>query len=295
MYCHASRGTILVNIRHFFDPTTRTLSYVVFDETTKDAVIIDPVLDFDPVNLAFSDESMTALLGFVESLNLQVHFVLETHIHADHVTAASRLRERLGAKVVASVMVPAIQETFKGFLRLDDQRVDGSGFDLLMSDGDVIRAGVLEIEGIHTPGHTPACMSYKIDDVVFTGDAMFMPDSGTGRCDFPKGDAGTLYESVTEKLYALPDSTRVFVGHDYQPGGRELAFKTTIGANKKGNIQLTADTAKEQFIAWRAQRDASLDLPKLIFQSVQLNINAGQLPPLGKGEFPYLKIPILKS
>jgi len=282
-----------VNIHHFFDPATSTLSYVVSDGATKDAVIIDPVLDFDAVNLAFSEGSMEAILAYVEAEGLKVHAILETHIHADHITGSHRLGAKLGAKLVASSAIPDIQSTFKDILSLEAQETDGGTFDVLMEDGDQLEFGSLTIEAIHTPGHTPACLTYKIGDAIFTGDTMFMPDFGTGRCDFPEGSASDLYDSIVNKLYTLPDATRVFVGHDYQPGGRDLAFETTIGAAKTANKQLKHDTSREDFIAWRTERDGKLNLPRLLFQSVQMNINAGQLPPAGSNGTRFLKIPVL--
>ncbi len=285
----------MTNIQHFFDPRTWTLTYVAWDPATRDAVIIDSVLDFDPVNLRFFEESMDKLLAFVSENELAVHGVLETHVHADHITAAHRLRKKLDAKVVASSAVPAIQATFTDLLELNDQPTDGTGFDVLLDHGEVWRAGSLAIRAIHTPGHTPACVTYQIDDAVFTGDSMFMPDFGTGRCDFPKGSAEDLYDSVMERLYTLPDETRVFVGHDYQPGGRPLSFQTTIGESKKANIQLQADTPREQFVQWRAERDATLNLPSLIFNSVQINVNAGRLPTPSERGGRFMKIPVLQA
>ncbi len=284
-----------VRVQHFFGRATSTLTYVIWDAETRDAVIIDPVLDFDSINLSFSEESMSKLLRFVEEHELKVHFVLETHIHADHITAAHRLRERLGLKVVAGNRVPEVQALFADMLALPEQDSTGAAFDLLLADGETVAAGSLEIKGIQTPGHTPACLTYRIGDALFTGDSIFMPDFGTGRCDFPAGSSAALFDSVVNKLYGLPDATRVFVGHDYQPEGRELAFETTIGACKESNKQLRADTDRDQFVTWRKERDDTLDLPRLIFQSVQLNINAGQLPPPATNGTSYLKIPVLSA
>jgi glyoxylase-like metal-dependent hydrolase (beta-lactamase superfamily II) len=281
-----------MNIEPFFEPNTHTLTYIVWDPETLDAVVIDPVLDFDPINLVFSETSIEALLVFVEKYQLRVKAVLETHIHADHITAAHRLRERLGALVVASSKVPVVQQTFKGLLELADQATNGEAFDVLLGHGDCIDAGSLHIRAIHTPGHTPACVTYQVGDAVFTGDALFMPDFGTGRCDFPEGSASSLYDSVMNQLYTLPDETRVFVGHDYLPSGRELAFQTTIRDCKSSNIQIQADTSREQFVTWRSQRDSLLELPRLIFHSVQLNINAGRNPPVNSKGVGFLKLPL---
>ena len=280
-----------LKIQHFFDNATSTLSYVVWDADTLDAVIIDPVLDFDPVNLTFSEDSITQLLGFANRYKLKVRHVLETHIHADHITGASRLRKKLGAELVVGSLLPQIQETFVELLGLDDSEINADIFDVLLADNDVLQSGSLMIRAIHTPGHTPACTTYQIEDAIFAGDTLFMPDFGTGRCDFPNGSAETLYNSI-KKLYELPDETRVFVAHDYQPGGRDLAFETTIGTCKLKNKQLKADTSKAEFLKFRTERDAQLNLPKLIFQSVQLNIRAGALPRTESNGIRLMRIPL---
>lgn len=282
-----------MQIKAFFDPATSTLTYVAWDETSRDAVIVDPVMDYDPVAARVSSESADAVADFVESEGLKVHWILETHAHADHISGSQILKERLGAGVVIGARITEVQAVFKEALNLGESfATDGSQFDRLLADGETLEAGTLRIEAINTPGHTPACVSYKIGDAVFAGDTMFMPDFGTGRCDFPGGSAETLYDSVVNKLYKLPDSTRVFVGHDYQPGGRELAYETTIGAAKAENIQLRGDTDREQFVTWRSQRDATLDLPRLIFQSIQVNVNAGRLPEPESNGKRYLKLPL---
>jgi len=282
-----------MKIQHFFDTATSTLTYIVWDEDSLDAVIIDPVLDFDPVNLQFSEDSIKVLLDFVKTHNLKVSHVLETHIHADHITGAGRLRTLLGAKLVVGSKLPLIQETFVKMLELDPTLINASVFDILLDDGEVLEMGSLTVKAIHTPGHTPACTSYLIDDALFVGDAIFMPDFGTGRCDFPNGSADVLFESITEKIYTLPESTRIFVAHDYQPGGRELAFETTVAECKASNKHIQNGTAKSAFLEYRTARDATLALPRLIFQSVQLNIAAGELPKPGPSGFPQLHIPIL--
>jgi len=281
-----------MQIQHFFDPATFTLTYVVHDPETGDAVVIDPVLDFDPPGAQTSSGSVEQVAAFLKERGLRVHYVLETHAHADHLSASQFLRRHFEARVAIGERIREVQETFRDVFDLPaDFPVDGSQFDLLLREGDLVPAGSLVVEVISTPGHTPACVSYKIGDAVFTGDALFIEDYGTGRCDFPRGSAEDLYESVHERLYALPDSTRVFVGHDYQPRGRPLRYETTIGAEKRGNVQLKADTTRDDFVRFRKGRDATLDPPRLLFPSVQVNIDAGRLPrPRANGRR-YLTIP----
>jgi glyoxylase-like metal-dependent hydrolase (beta-lactamase superfamily II) len=276
-----------------FHDATYTLTYVVYDEATKDAVIIDPVLDYDPLGSQTSTASAGALLVWVREQGLHVHLLLETHAHADHLTAAQFLKRELGAAVVIGDGIRAVQRTFKPVFGLDASfDIDGSQFDRLAADGEVLRAGSLAIQALSTPGHTPACMSYLVGDAVFTGDALFMPDYGTGRCDFPSGSADQLYTSVHDRLYALPDDTRVFVGHDYQPGGRPLRYETSIGASKRDNIQLSADTSRESYVRFRSARDATLAAPRLLFPSVQVNIQAGHLPEPDANGIRHLQLPL---
>jgi glyoxylase-like metal-dependent hydrolase (beta-lactamase superfamily II) len=282
-----------MNVQHFYDPASSTLTYVVWDEATGDGVIIDPVLDFDALSVATSRASNDAVLAFVHQHGIQVHWLLETHAHADHLSGSHDLRDRLGARIVIGAHITDVQTTFKPIFGLSDQfATDGSQFDRLVHDGERLQAGSLTVEVLHTPGHTPACVTYKINDALFTGDALFMPDFGTGRCDFPAGSASQLYDSVTGKLYSLPDSTRVFVGHDYQPGGRELKFETTVGESKAHNLQLRGDTDRDTFVAFRSARDKTLRPPQLIFQSVQVNIDGGRLPPPEANGRRYLKLPM---
>ncbi|MEO1172722.1 MAG: MBL fold metallo-hydrolase [Myxococcota bacterium] len=282
-----------MQVNAFYDPATFTVSYVVWDEETKDAVIIDPVLDYDPAASKTEPNSVEALLHFVTELGLRVHYALETHAHADHMSGSQLLKERLGAKVVIGEHIRAVQETFKGVFDLPkDFPTDGSQFDRLVADGEVIEAGALKVNVLHTPGHTPACVSYLIGDSVFTGDTLFMDDYGTGRCDFPAGSAADLYASVHGKLYALPDETRVFVGHDYQPGGREVRWETTIGRSKRHNLQLRAETGEREFVEFREARDATLRAPRLLFQSVQVNIDAGKMPDAHGNGQRYLRVPL---
>jgi len=281
-----------MKVQEFFDPATYTLTFVVYDEATRDAVVIDPVLDYEPGPSQTGTASVDAVSRFIEKEGLRPHYVLETHAHADHLSGSQLLKQRHGAKVAIGARITEVQETFRGLFDLGPEfRADGSQFDRLLADGETAAAGSLAVRVLATPGHTPACVSYLIGDAVFTGDALFMEDYGTGRCDFPRGSADDLYQSV-QKLYALPDATRVFVGHDYRPEGRALRFETTVGASKRANVQLRAETPREEFVKFRQARDATLAAPRLLLPSVQVNINAGLLPrPRANGKR-YLHVPI---
>lgn len=279
-----------MRIQPFFDARTFTLTYVVFDEATRDAIVIDPVLDYEPIGSFTHTESVDQVSDFARKEKLRLLWVLETHAHADHVTGAQILRRRFDARVAIGASIKVVQETFKNAFSLDHLPVDGSQFDRLLEDGETLKAGSLAVKAISTPGHTPACMTYQIGDALFTGDLLFMDDYGTGRCDFPKGSAAQMYESV-QKLYAMPDATRVYPGHDYPPAGRTWKHETTIGASKDHNPQLSARTTKETFVAMRNERDKGLASPKLLFPSVQLNIDAGRMPPEKNGKR-YLVTPI---
>jgi glyoxylase-like metal-dependent hydrolase (beta-lactamase superfamily II) len=275
-----------MEIQHFYDQRTSTLTYVVFDAITTDAVVIDPVLDYDPVGSKVWTESVDAVLGFCAAHNLKVHYVLETHAHADHLSGAQKIKERHpGAKTAIGEGITIVQRTFKDVFELPaDFPTDGRQFDVLLGDGQALHAGSLFLEVAAVPGHTPACVVYRCNDVAFTGDALFMPDQGTGRCDFPAGSASDLYDSI-QRIYSYPDETRVFVGHDYQPGGRALAWESTIGAQKAGNVQLPKGRSKDEFVSWRTRRDATLSAPRLLFQSVQVNVDGGRVPR-------FLKVPV---
>jgi glyoxylase-like metal-dependent hydrolase (beta-lactamase superfamily II)/rhodanese-related sulfurtransferase len=284
-----------MQIRPFFDPDTFTLTYVVFDLASRDAVVIDPVLDYDVLASKTSTKSLEAIAAFVRERELRVHYVLETHAHADHLSGAQWLKQHFNAKIAIGERIVEVQETFKDALDMPYLESDGRQFDRLLKDGEVLQAGTLRIEVIATPGHTPACVTYKIDDALFTGDALFMHDYGTGRCDFPRGSADALYDSVARRLYALPDATRVYPGHDYQPGGREVAWETTIGRSKQENLQLKATTTKAEFVAMRTARDRTLKAPRLLYPSVQINIDAGRLPPKHANGRRYLTTPISEA
>ena len=280
-------------VETFFDQGTYTLTYIVYDPETRDAIIIDPVWDYEPGASKTYTQSLDLLNAFLQEKDLKVHYIMETHAHADHLSGSQILAKKYGGEVVIGKNIQQVQKVFKQIFGLPtDFRTDGSQFDRLVDDGETLKAGSLDVKVINTPGHTPACVTYKVGDAIFTGDALFMHDYGTGRCDFPGGDAESMYDSIHGKLYQMPDETRVFVGHDYQPGGRELAYETTIGQSKAENPQLRADTTKEEYVKFRNDRDATLSAPKLLFQSVQVNIDAGHLPAPSENEVRYLKIPV---
>jgi len=283
-----------MEIEPFFDERTFTLTYVVYDEERKDAVIIDSVLDYDPASGRLFRDSVDELLEFLRQNELTPRYALETHAHADHLSGAQALKaEYPQLKVAIGHRITEVQQTFVAHFNLGDTvACDGSQFDALFEDGQRVDAGAIAFEVMLTPGHTPACVTYRFDDAIFTGDALFMPDMGTGRCDFPAGSAKDLYRSIHSRLYGLPDQTRVFVGHDYQPDGRELEFESTIGEQKEKNIRLKASTTEADFVAFREQRDAGLAAPRLLLPSVQVNIAAGHLPPPEENGMRYLKLPI---
>jgi glyoxylase-like metal-dependent hydrolase (beta-lactamase superfamily II) len=271
------------HIRGFFDPQTWTVSYLVFDPVTKDALVIDPVLDYDSLRSQTSTEAVAPLIELVEQEALQVRAILETHAHADHLSAAQYLAQRYRVPVAIGAGITAVQRAFVKILHLPDNvATDGSQFDLLLESDVVYEFGSLRVKALSTPGHTPACQSFLIGDAVFTGDALFLEDYGTGRTDFPEGSARELYRSVTE----------VLVGHDYQPGGRDLRFESTIKRQKAKNIQLNAATGEAEFVAFRDSRDRSLAPPRLIFQSIQVNVFGGKLPRAEENGVRYLKIPL---
>jgi glyoxylase-like metal-dependent hydrolase (beta-lactamase superfamily II) len=283
----------MFEVEPFYDPATHTLTYVIFDPDSKDAVVIDSVLDYEPLSSTVSTASVEKVAAFLERRGLRVHWALETHAHADHLTATPWLAKRFGCRTAIGERIQEVQATFKAIFDLPAAfRADGSQFDALLADGDVLEAGALRIEAITTPGHTPACVTYRIGDAVFTGDALFIEDYGTGRCDFPRGSSEALYTSVHDKLYALPDDTRVFVGHDYQPGGRPMRFLTTIRKSKEENIQLRASTSRAEFVAQRDARDSTLAAPRLLWPSVQVNIDAGRLPAAHDNGMRYLRVPL---
>jgi glyoxylase-like metal-dependent hydrolase (beta-lactamase superfamily II) len=280
------------SVQAFFDHATNTVSYLVHDPDTKKAAIIDPVLDFTPRNGRIATTSADALLTAAAGQGLDIIYVLETHAHADHLSAAHHLREVTGAPIVIGAQITQVQAIFGALFEADDVTHDGAAFDHLLQDGDMLPLGNLTIHALHTPGHTPACVTYVIGDAAFVGDTMFMPDYGTARADFPGGSAHMLYGSI-RKILDLPPETRIFVGHDYLPEGRsEFAWETTVADQRADNVHMHDGISEGEFIAMRTARDKSLDAPQLILPSLQVNIRAGALPPASPGGHVYLRLPI---
>lgn len=279
-------------VQAFFDPATWTVSYVVYEQPGSAAAIVDSVLDYDPKSGRTRTTSADRLIAFVREQNLTVEWILETHAHADHLSAAPYLKKQLGGKIAIGGDIKTVQDVFKRVFHLEPGfRTDGSQFDHLFADGETFAIGNLQAQAIATPGHTPACMAYQIGDSVFVGDTLFMPDVGTARCDFPGGSAPTLYRSI-RKLLALPPETRLFMCHDYPPAGREPTWETTVAAQRASNIHVRDDIAEQDFVAMRTKRDATLEMPVLILPSVQVNIRAGKMPPPEANGVSYLKIPV---
>jgi glyoxylase-like metal-dependent hydrolase (beta-lactamase superfamily II) len=282
-----------LKLQHFYDKSTFSLTYVIHDENTLDAIIIDPVLNYDPASSITTANSVDELINYVDCNKLKPNLILETHAHADHLSGAYELKKIFkNSKVGIGKGIIKVQEVFKEIYNLDWFEANGEQFDLLLEDESIISSGSIKVRVITTPGHTPACVSFQIEDMVFTGDALFMPDYGTGRCDFPQGSAKELYHSIDQKLYKLADHTRFFTGHDYCPNGRDLRFEATIGESKNANIQLKSSTEEVEFINFRNSRDATLSEPKLLLPSIQININGGRMPKLESNGVSYLKIPI---
>lgn len=276
----------------FFDEPTNTLSYVVQDPASKACALIDPVLNLDYPSGSVSFTGADQIISFITQHELDLEWILETHVHADHLSAAPYIRNRLGGKIAIGSHISVVQQTFgeifnagPGFAR------DGSQFDVLLDNGDVIRFGQLSGRAMHTPGHTPACMTYLLGDALFVGDTLFMPDGGTARADFPGGDAGTLYRSI-QQLLALPGDLRLFVCHDYLPEGRAMACETTVAEQLESNIHVRHGITEAAFVAMRTARDATLGMPTLILPSLQVNMRAGYFPPAETGDKVFLKLPV---
>ncbi|NKF22572.1 MBL fold metallo-hydrolase [Solimonas marina] len=285
-----------IQIEAFFDKATWTVSYLLLDRSTKQCALIDSVLDYDPKSGRTRHESADRLIARVRELGATVQWLLETHVHADHLSAAGYLKEHVGGQLAIGSHITAVQDVFgKLFNAGAGFAHDGSQFDVLFDDGREFRIGSLKARAMHTPGHTPACMTYVVEDgdetIAFVGDTLFMPDYGTARCDFPGGDARTLYRSIN-KVLSLPPATRLFMCHDYLPGGRELKYETTVAEQRAQNIHVRDGISEEAFVAMRQARDATLDMPVLILPSVQVNMRAGHLPEPEDNGVRYLKIPL---
>lgn len=279
-------------IEAFFDEATFTVSYLVSDPETHEAAIIDPVLDFDPKSGRTATGSADAILAAARAQNLSIQTILETHAHADHLSAAAYIKEKTGAAVAIGEHITTVQRVFRPIFHASDVTCDGGPFDRLLHDGEHFQIGKLDVEVIYTPGHTPACVSYRIGDNVFVGDTLFMPDYGTARADFPGGDAHTLYRSI-RKLLALPSETTLWMCHDYKaPGRTQFAWKTTVAEQRKRNVHVHDGIGEEEFVAMRKARDSTLAMPVLILPSVQVNIRAGRMPPPEDDGKTYLKLPV---
>ena len=281
------------DVKTFFDEGSNTFSYVVSDPSTKAAAIIDAVMEFDTISGRLTYQQADEIISHIKSEGLSVEWIIETHVHADHLSGAPYLQEKLGGKIAISEHIQTVQDTFgKIFNEGTAFQRDGSQFDKLFKDGDSYMIGAIHAFALHTPGHTPACMVHVIGDAVFVGDTLFMPDAGSARADFPGGDASMLYDSIN-RILSLPDEMRLFVCHDYGPNGRALAYETTIGEQKELNIHVGSGASKEAFVQMREERDAQLSLPKLILPSLQVNMRAGEVPTDDAGQMA-IKIPVNK-
>ena len=280
------------NIRAFFDEPTNTVSYLVWNPEEARGVVIDPVLDFDPASGTVDDGSVEEILKAAEEVGIAIEWVLETHVHADHLSGAPLIKARTGATVAIGEHVRDVQTIFRPIFGADDMKADGSDFDRLLKDGERFEAGGLEIEVMHTPGHTPACVSYRIGNAVFVGDTLFMPDYGTARTDFPGGCARQLYRSI-HRLLSLPPETRLFMCHDYKAPGRDrFAWETTVAEERRSNQHIHEGVREDEFVAMREARDKTLATPKLLIPSIQVNMRAGRFPPADRDGVRYLRIPV---
>lgn len=280
------------NVKTFFDEATFTATHVVWDPGTRAAAIIDSVKDYDPKSGRSATGSADAVIAYVKERDLTVAWILETHVHADHLTAAPYLKEKLGGRIGIGARIDAVQGVFKKVFNVEaDFATDGRQFDHLFEDGEAFQIGELKGIVLHTPGHTPACVSYVVADTAFVGDTLFMPDFGTARCDFPGGDARQLFRSI-QRILSLPPDTRLFMCHDYAPNGRGYEWETTVAAEREKNIHVHSGITEDDFVAMRSERDKQLSMPVLILPSVQVNMRAGELPPAEDNGTHYLKIPV---
>jgi len=276
----------------FFDESTNTVTYVVAN--SQGCIVVDPVLDYDAASGRTGTGSADPVIKCIEDKGLELGWILETHVHADHLTAAPYIKSRLGGKIAIGSHTKSVQEVFKSIFNIDDLAADGSQFDELLDDGDEFAVGSMKGQVMHTPGHTPACNTYVVGDAVFVGDTVFMPDFGTARCDFPGGDAAVLYESI-QKVFALPPETRLFMCHDYKaPGRDQFAWETTVAEQREKNVHIHDGVSKDEFVRFRNDKDAKLGMPKLIIPAIQVNIRAGDFPPPEQNGVSYLKVPLNK-
>lgn len=283
--------SIKPDVSAHFDEATNTISYIVKDPSSNHCAIIDSVMDIDYAAGRITYDHADALITEIEERGLTLDWIIETHVHADHLSAAPYIQERLGGKIGVGDKILVVQDTFgKIFNEGTEFQRDGSQFDALFKDGDIYRVGEMECFAIYTPGHTPACMVHVMGNAAFVGDTLFMPDSGSARADFPGGDAGTLYDSI-QKVLALPDEMRLFMCHDYGPNGRDIQWETSVGEEKRHNIHVGGGKSREEFIKFRTARDAQLSMPKLIIPSLQVNMRAGEVPKDRDGK-PMLKVPV---
>tara|TARA_R110002020_G_scaffold15555_31_gene55383 strand:+ start:880 stop:1806 length:927 start_codon:yes stop_codon:yes gene_type:complete len=279
-------------VKGFFDPATNTISYVVKDPASNACAIVDSVMDIDYAAGRISYDHANEIIDRVKSHDLEVEWLIETHVHADHLSAAPYIQEKLGGKLGIGRNITVVQDTFgKIFNEGTEFQRDGSQFDRLFDDGDTYSVGGMTCLAIHTPGHTPACMTHVMGDAAFVGDTLFMPDGGSARADFPGGDAGVLYDSI-QKVLSLPDETRLFMCHDYGPNGRDIQWETTVGEEKAHNIHVGGGKTKVEFVKFRTERDAQLAMPRLIIPSLQVNMRGGELPPADKSGKRFLKVPV---
>ncbi|MBY0351575.1 MBL fold metallo-hydrolase [Tabrizicola sp.] len=279
-------------VQGFFDPATNTISYVVRDPGSDACAVVDSVMDINYAAGRITYDHADEIIAHVRSNGLKVDWLIETHVHADHLSAAPYIQKQLGGKIGIGRNITVVQETFgKVFNEGTQFQRDGSQFDRLFDDGDTYRVGSMQCTAIHTPGHTPACMTHVMGDAAFVGDTLFMPDGGSARADFPGGDAGQLYDSI-QKVLSLPDATRLFMCHDYGPNGREIRWETTVGDERAHNIHVRTGVTREEFVAMRTARDKTLDMPRLIIPSLQVNMRGGDLPPADEAGKRFLKVPI---
>ena len=278
-------------VKAFFDAATWTISYIVKDPSSDSCAIIDSVMDIDYAAGRITYKHADEMIAYIQDNNLKLEWLIETHVHADHLSAAPYIQQKLGGKIGIGEHIKTVQEVFgKVFNEGTEFQRDGSQFDALFTDGDTYKIGNMDAVAIHTPGHTPACMVHVIGDAAFVGDTLFMPDGGSARADFPGGDAGTLYDSI-QKIMVMPDDMRLFMCHDYGPNGRDIQWETTVGEERKHNIHVGEGKTKEDFVKFRTERDAQLDMPRLIIPSLQINMRAGEIPTDKDGR-PMLKVPV---